>query len=266
VSVYEFSSGRETFATGPNRALGNIRQLAFSQQGDNLLLGTSRGKVEVWGTDSEGGFKYGTKAFVGHTNDVLALDISPDGKSALSGCDDNRVRHWNLETCRELLVFHGFRDDILSVRFTPDGKTALAMDGHKLYSLNLTAGESTPLVTLDRANRYGSVAISPSGSFLTQRSNSFSQSVFDVKARKETATLSLGKNVGRFAAFSPDERLLFVVAGSALSVWDINSQHRVGLWESESPIAALAAAPDGRHVAVGTETRGVFIFAIQNQE
>src|SRR5207249_3594946 len=65
------------------------------------------------------------RRFKGHTNWVIGVAISPDGRRALSGGFDATLRLWDLEAGKELHRFKGHTDQVLSVAFSPDGRQAL---------------------------------------------------------------------------------------------------------------------------------------------
>jgi serine/threonine protein kinase len=66
------------------------------------------------------------RRFSGHTDLVLSVAFSPDGRRALSGSADGTVRLWNVENGQQLRCFTGHRDFVLSVAFSPDGLRAVS--------------------------------------------------------------------------------------------------------------------------------------------
>jgi WD40 repeat protein len=66
------------------------------------------------------------RAFQKHTNWVMSLAFSPDGKFALSGSIDNSLILWDVESRRALRTLIRHTDRVPSVAFSPDGKTALS--------------------------------------------------------------------------------------------------------------------------------------------
>jgi WD40 repeat protein len=54
-----------------------------------------------------------------HPREVLALAISPDGKAALTGCADGKIRVWDLESGQIRLEFEGQQGAVKAVAFVP---------------------------------------------------------------------------------------------------------------------------------------------------
>ena len=64
----------------------------------------------------------GEKAVIEPINvPLLAVDLSPDGKTLATAGSDRLVRIWDIETGEELQRFEGHRASITAVRFLPDG-------------------------------------------------------------------------------------------------------------------------------------------------
>ena len=71
----------------------------------------------VWDLEKEAktvlkGEKFGSQSSSGHTNEVRALAVSPNGKLMASGGKDNVVRIWDLTTLKQVHKFVGHRDTI----------------------------------------------------------------------------------------------------------------------------------------------------------
>jgi len=70
-------------------------------------------------------------SFVGHTERVTSIVLSPDEQTALSASDDFTLILWDVATGELLRRFEGHTDWVKQVAFSPDGKTALStsLDG-----------------------------------------------------------------------------------------------------------------------------------------
>lgn len=80
--------------------------------------------------------------FVGHTSDVWAVAVSPDGRLLLSGSDDQTVRLWNVETRENIVtLFHGRNGEW--VMWTPQGYYAASPSGDKHVGWHINQGADT---------------------------------------------------------------------------------------------------------------------------
>jgi WD40 repeat protein len=82
-----------------------------------------------------------------HTEAVLGMAFSPDGRRLVSGSQDQTVRLWDVATQRELTNWHAHAGGCRKVRFAPDGRSFASggADGTvKLWSLQpATTPETT---------------------------------------------------------------------------------------------------------------------------
>src|SRR5205814_769831 len=60
--------------------------------------------------------------FKGHTDNVLALALTLDGKMLATASADKTVKLWNLATGKEVATLKGHADAVTSLAFTADGK------------------------------------------------------------------------------------------------------------------------------------------------
>jgi len=106
---------------------GPVRSVAFSPNGKHIVSGsndktlrlwkTATGKqVRVFKTPSMASLLFGgakakqVRAVKGHTDRVLSVAFSHDGKHIASGSSDARVKLWHSKTGQLLLTLVGFKD------------------------------------------------------------------------------------------------------------------------------------------------------------
>ena len=63
---------------------------------------------------------------LGHSKCIQSVTISPDGRYALSGSEDQTLKLWDISNGREIRTFKGHSDSVTSVAVTPDGRQVLS--------------------------------------------------------------------------------------------------------------------------------------------
>ncbi len=106
--------------------VGGTYSAAYAPDGKSIFVGDNQGITHQW--DVQSGQE--VKQFVGHTDAVNNLAVSPDGRYLLSG-GDTTARLWNIATGQEIRRFVGHTTQVSSVAFFPDGKHVLtgSVDG-----------------------------------------------------------------------------------------------------------------------------------------
>jgi WD40 repeat protein len=141
VSLWDLETRREVRRFQGHK--GEVFAVAVSADGKRILscsgtLGPVPGKdgnknpnpppaevdysVRLW--DLETGKEL--QRFTGHTNAVLGVAFSPDGRHGVSAGFDMTVRVWNLETGREVRAHLGHGSAVHAAVFTPDGRRILS--------------------------------------------------------------------------------------------------------------------------------------------
>jgi WD40 repeat protein len=105
--------------------LSDLQVVAVAFSPDSKILAFSGGDPKIriiqTGTWRE------LKPLVGHAGAVWDIDISPDGKSLVSGSDDGYARVWDLATGDQIALLHA-AVAVSAVKFMPNGKQVLVAD------------------------------------------------------------------------------------------------------------------------------------------
>jgi len=117
----------------------------FTPDGQRIISGGSNGWLTAY--DREGN-KLGE--YVGHTGDVWAVAVSPNGQLLASGSGDQTVRLWNVQSRENLLtLFQGSNGEW--VAWTPSGHYTASAQGDKMVGWHINRG-------VDKAADYVSAA------------------------------------------------------------------------------------------------------------
>ncbi|HMX26892.1 MAG TPA: protein kinase, partial [Blastocatellia bacterium] len=146
--------------------------------------------------------------FKGHTDDVVSLDFSPDGKTLASASWDNTIKLWEVATTRELATLRGHSDRVWSVRFSPDGKRLASGSTDRSVKLWDVAMGRELATKKTHTDEVFSVAFSPDGKRLASGSNDYTIKLWDATTLRELVTFKDHQDQVFSVAFSPDGRML----------------------------------------------------------
>ncbi len=225
--------------------------------------------------------------FEGTTGPATALDIGPDGRTALAGLADGSIVVWNLETKKEIARLRGHTAQVNAVVFGPDGRTALSGgDDARVILWDVKRGEA--LQRFDgHTGVVRAVEISPDGH--TAVSGGFAGESFlqpgelilwDLETGQETRRF-VGHDFGVVAVeFTPDGRALLASSGDAelfseklseeteepglvavdLILWDVGTGEIIRRFEALGDDAySLSISSHGQHALAGSFYNNVLV-------
>src|SRR6516225_8812396 len=212
--------------TRGNRA---VNAVAFSPSGALLATGDCDGTSYLWNLATMRNIAALTDPAPGGRC-VTSLAFSPDGTMLATGDTDGRAYLWNLATQRITATLDN-GSPVTSVAFSPDGTEVATGNKHGTYLWITATGQlAGQLVAPVGFRDVSALAFGPGGKILAAGNSEGSTVLWNIAARRRTATLvdplgTGGSPTGVNAvALSPD--------GSTLAVGDFNGTY---LWSIRRP-------------------------------
>ena len=96
---------------------GPVNAIAYSRSANRLAIGAANG-IHIYDAETHKELM----VFAGHTDTVLAIAFSPNGKLLVSGSSDETIRLWNADTGELLRTRDEHTGPISAVAFSADGE------------------------------------------------------------------------------------------------------------------------------------------------
>jgi WD40 repeat protein len=185
---------------------------------------------------------------VGHSTEVMACAITPDGTRIVSASDDLTLMVWDLETGRVLATLEGHVLGVTACAVTPDGRRAVSASwDHVLKVWDLETGRA--LATLESHSEGVTACAVTSDGRVVSASQDRTLKVWDLETGRVLATLEGHSSAVTACAVTPNGRVVSASQDRTLKVWDLESGSVLATLEGHSSaVTACAVTSDGRRV------------------
>lgn len=237
------------------------KSLCYSPEGAYLAsVAADDGGIELWEVETGKCIK----TFKGHTNWVISVAYSPDGKYVASGSLDATVKIWEVASGKCIKTLEGHTDIIESISYSPDGKYLASSSWDKTVKIwEVATGECVKILEGHTSFVY-SVVFSPDGKYLASSSPDQTIRLWEMASWECKKTLGGHITFAMSITYSPDGKYLAsglydkvikiseAATGKCIKILTEDVEDAEFLRYIES----VAYSPDGKYIASGCCTIG----------
>ena len=190
---------------------------------------------------------------LGHAGAVTSVAISPDGKVALTGGNDETAKLWDVETGFLIRTLRGHGGNVASVAFSPSGRQIATGGADGTATLwNAESGEEIRTLK-GHSNVVMSIAFSPDGKELLTGSEDFTAKLWGLETGEELRSIQESSLVSS-VAFSPNGRTILTGSfDNTAKLWDVQTGQLIRTFKGHANfVKCVAFSPDGREVLTGS--------------
>jgi WD40 repeat protein len=203
------------------------------------------------------------KALPGHEGTVMALAISPDGKSMATASFDRTVRIWNMAPGQCLHELRGHTDAVRALAFSADGRR-IASAGSDLSIRFWNVDDGSPVrVWVGHGDAIRSLTFSPNGDFLISAANDRTIKIWNAQDGSLLRSI-FDEDKVQSVACSPDGLLL--ASGNEKNTVELWQLATGSLWKSlpghTGKVRSVTFSADGKTLASGGEDKTVRLWNV----
>ena len=150
-----------------------------------IASGDGCGRVMIWSESGEGGEWARVQVLEDHTDTILAVRFSPDGKQLATGRDDNLIKTYSFNEGSAILAhtLEGHTNDTNSLSFSPDCKLLCSGSADKSIKF-WNPADGSLVKSIDQAHTsysVDSVSYSPNGRILVSAGYDNAMKIWDAE-------------------------------------------------------------------------------------
>ncbi|GAB4366680.1 MAG: hypothetical protein Kow00121_04300 [Elainellaceae cyanobacterium] len=204
----------------------------------------------------------------GHTDEVEATAISPDGQTLASGGADDTIKLWNLKTNELVRTLSGRFGNVLAVAISPDQQTLVSGNVEEAIEIwNLKQGELIRTLS-QHSDTVIAVAVSSDGQTLVSGGGDNTVKVWSLQTGELLHTLADHASPIWSVAISPDGKT--IVSSSwdeTIKIWDLQTGELLRTLVGHSaPVRSVVVSPDGKTIVSGSDDDTIKLWELDTGE
>ena len=243
---------------------GQVMVTAAGDRFERVQIVSADATLKVW--DLQQGKELHTLR--GHDTSVNTVDITQDGKIAVSGGRDRTLRVWDLNRGKSLKTLKGHRGWVTDLAILPNQTQVISASVDNTLKLwNLDSGENIRTFT-GHEQPVISLAITRDGKQLISGSKDQQIKVWDVATGEVKYTLKGHQGGVTQVAVTPDQQeIISAATDNQLKVWNLSQGREITtLTGHTSTIEDLAITNDSKYAVSGADDRTVRVWDLQQNK
>ncbi|MBN3926195.1 caspase family protein [Nostoc sp. NMS4] len=194
----------------------------------------------------------------GHSDEVLSVSFSPDGKTIVSASNDKTAILWGRDGTK-LRTLIGHTDKVRSVSFSPDGQMIATASFDRTVKLWRTSDGGLIRTLNGHTAEVVSLSWSSNGEAIATGSADRTAKIWQVSDGHLLRTFSGYRDFVNSVSFSPDGKILAIAsADKTVKLWSVSD----GLLQKtllghSAGVSSVAFSPDGQTLASASEDKTV---------
>jgi WD40 repeat protein len=197
---------------------------------------------------------------------VNSVDMTPDGRFAISGASDKTCILWNLENGKPIRILKGHYMGVSSVAITPDGKRAIS-GSHDNSCILWDLESGVAIKTLDElTSNFNAISITPDGKRAISDSDDNSCILWDLESGVAIKTLNSHTSAVYAISITPDgKRAISGSDDNSCILWDLESGVAIKTLNSHtSAVKAVSITPDGKRAISGSKDNSCILWDLES--
>jgi len=237
----------------------SITGMAFSPDGDQLVISNSSGELSVWDTVEDPVLSFTLISEPG----IAELVLFEEKNGVFTGGNTGLVDQWDLANQKRIHQWDTGSQAITALAISPDEQVLAAGDNSgKIQLWDINEREILHTFNLGTGNPVDSIAFNPDGVQLVATSENSIQA-WDVASGTWVRAWKAQDTHNRLL-YSPDQCILALGSGESVDFLDLRKgSFYPGFGNAKSSVTSLAFSSDGYLMAIGSKNGNVLIWGVQ---